>query len=86
MQPKEKEFAIILGNLVRKLRRENTKNYSLYLDENLIPSSTLQTLESAKSSPKLYTLMRILGGMGISLADFAKLLEKELPKDIFNRD
>ncbi len=43
-------------------------------------------LESAKSSPKLFTLMRVLKGMGISLTDFAKLLEKELPKDIFTKE
>lgn len=86
MQQEEKIIAEAIGKIIKNARKQKSINYNVFCDTNLIPSSTLDTLEKGQYSPKFYTVFKAMKALNLSFADFAKLLEKELPKDIFTKE
>lgn len=83
MQEQELKFAKIVGGLIKKLRKENPKKYVIFCDENGIAPTTLDTLEKGISSPKFYTILRIIGALGISCEEFGKIIDKEIPRNLY---
>ncbi|MDO5438075.1 MAG: helix-turn-helix transcriptional regulator [bacterium] len=83
MQEQELKFAREVGKLVKRLRKEYPKKYVIFCDENGIAPTTLDTLEKGISSPKFYTVLRIIGALGISCEEFGKLVDKEISSDLY---
>lgn len=46
-----------------------------------IPSSVLSDLERALKDPQLTTLLKLANAFGLSISEFMKEFEKELPQD-----
>ncbi len=86
MQQEEKIIAEAIGKIIKNARKQKSINYNVFCDTNLIPSSTLDTLEKGQYSPKFYTVFKAMKALNLSFSDFAKLLEKELPRDIFTKE
>ena len=84
MQQEEKIIAKAIGKVIKNARKQKAVNYSVFCDTNLIP--TLDTLEKGQYSPKFYTVFKAIKALNMTFADFAKLLENELPKDIFTKE
>ncbi len=83
MQECELKFAKEVGKLIKRLRKEYPKKYVIFCDENGIAPTTLDTLEKGISSPKFYTLMRIIGAMDLTLEEFGKIFDREIQKDLY---
>ena len=83
MQEDEINFAKEVGKLIKRLRKENPKKYVIFCDENGIAPTTLDTLEKGVSSPKFYTVLRIIGALNLSCEEFGKLVDKEIPKKLY---
>ena len=77
MQQEEKIIAKAIGKVIKNARKQKAVNYSVFCDTNLIPSSTLDTLEKGQYSPKFYTVFKAIKALNMTFADFAKLLENE---------
>ncbi|MCM1003717.1 MAG: helix-turn-helix domain-containing protein [Candidatus Gastranaerophilales bacterium] len=83
MQENEYKFSKLIGELLKELRKSNTKKYVMFCDENGIADSTLQNIEAGLRSPKLYTVCRIIKALGLSFEEFGAILDKKIDKDIF---
>lgn len=72
----------ITGSIVKNSRKNLTKkSLNFFAFENDIDKGNLSRLEAGTNNPKLTTLWKIAEGLGLSLSEFVKLIEKEIPKD-----
>ena len=76
---KKKIIYSAIAKTVKRLRGE--KSQFMLGAEYDIPSSVLSDLERAVKDPQLTTLFKLAGAFGLSISDFMKELEKELPKN-----
>lgn len=86
MQEQEKILSIAVANILKSIRLKTGKSLNLFCNEYEISTSTLNDLENAKRSVKLFSLYKILKAYNISVIDFFKKLEKELPKNFLIPD
>lgn len=68
-----------IAKTVKKLRGE--KSQFILGAEYDIPSSVLSDLERAIKDPQLTTLLKLSYAFGLSVSDFMREFEKELPED-----
>lgn len=68
-----------IGKTVKKLRGD--KSQYLLGAEYDIPQSILSDLEKGKKDPQLTTIIKLAESFGLSVSEFMKEFEKELPKD-----
>lgn len=78
MQDKKKKIILnAIANTVKRLRGD--KSQFMLGAEYDIPSSVLSDLERAIKNPQLTTLMKLSNAFGLSISEFMKEFEKELP-------
>lgn len=86
MQEKNKILYKAVGNILRKLRKNSDKSYRIFCYENDIPVSTLDNLENARTSATFSNVYKVAEAYGLTFAQFAQLLAKELPSDFSMTD
>ena len=80
MQDDERKIIFMaLAKTVKRLRGE--KSQFMLGAEFDIPSSVISDIEREKKDPQLTTLFKLAFAFNLSLSDFIKELEKELPKN-----
>ena len=68
-----------VGKLVKSKRLELGKGILLHSYEYDIPSSSLNLIEKGLRDVQLTTLWKISNSFGMSLSEFIKIIETELP-------
>ena len=81
---KKKIIYSAIGKTVKRLR--GTKSQFMLGAEYDIPSSVLSDLERGVKDPQLTTLFKIAGAFDLSISEFMKELEKELPENFTVND
>ena len=76
---KKKVICSSIAKTVKRLR--GTKSQFMLGAEYDIPSSVLSDLERGVKDPQLTTLFKLSGAFGLSISQFMKELEKELPQN-----
>ena len=73
---------IIYSAIARTVKRlRGSKSQFMLGAEYDIPSSVLSDLERGVKDPQLTTLFKLSGAFGLSISQFMKELEKELPQN-----
>jgi len=83
-QEKKKIIMQALARTVKKLR--NGKSQFMLGAEYDIPSSVISDIERSVKDPQLTTLFKLSKAFGLSISEFMKYLEKELPKGFLTLD
>ena len=81
MQDSEEILYKTIGKILRKLRTEKKIKFTIFCYENDIPKSTLYDIEHGLIKAQFSSVYKILNALGVEFIQFAKLLEKELPKN-----
>ncbi len=76
---KKKTICTALAKTVKRLRGK--KSQFILGAEYDIPSSVISDIERSVKDPQLTTLFKLANAFGLSLSQFLKELEKELPKN-----
>ena len=85
MQHNKKEMILkALSSACKKFRGK--KSQKLLGDEYDIPSSVISDIERVTKDPQLTTLFKLSHAFNISLSDFIKEIENNLPKDFWLDD
>ena len=63
------------------MRHKTGKSLNLFSNEFELSTSSLNDIENAKRSVKLFSLIKIIKAYNMPVSDFFKQLEKELPND-----
>lgn len=80
MQQKNKKIILAaIAQTVKKLR--GTKSQFMTGAEFDIPSSVISDIERGVKDPQLTTLMKLSRAFGLSISEFMKQFEKELPSN-----
>ena len=79
MQDKKKCILSALAKTLKELRGERSQ--FIVASENDIPISILSTAERGIKDPQLTTIYKLAEAYNLSFSEFAKLIEKNLPKD-----
>lgn len=79
MQDRKKLILLALAKTLKKFR--NNKSLFTFSSENDISISIVSTIERGLKDPQLTTLFKIAEALNISLSEFIKEIEKNLPKD-----
>lgn len=80
MQEKKKQIILTaIANTVKNLR--GRRSQFMLGAEFDIPSSVISDLERGVKDPQLTTLMKLSRAFGLTISDFMKEFEKELPSD-----
>lgn len=73
---------IIFSAIAKTVKRLRGKKSQFMLGaEYDIPSSVLSDLERAVKDPQLTTLFKLSGAFGLTISQFMKELEKDLPEN-----
>lgn len=70
-----------LSKVVKKLR--GNKSNFIFGSENDISTSILSNIENSKKDPQLTTIFRLAEAFNISVQDFVKMINQELPEDFY---
>ncbi len=81
MQEEEKILSQAVAKLLKDMRSKTEKSLNLFCNEFDISTSTLNDIENAKRSVKLFSLYKIIKAHNISASAFFEKLDKYLPKD-----
>lgn len=81
MQEEEKILSNAVAKILRNLRHKTGKSLNLFCNEFELSTSSLNDIENAKRSVKLFSLLKIIKAYNLPVSDFFKQLENELPKD-----
>ena len=82
MNQREKSYCKVVGQAIRRIRIEKFgKSSVLFAYENDIPKSTLTRIERGENEAQIVTLRKIAEAFGLSMAEFFKEIEKDLPSD-----
>lgn len=82
MNPKEKEYCILIGKAIRKLRIEKAKkSLNIFAYENDISSSTLSRIEIGETEPGIVNIAKIAYGFNMDIPEFFNQISKYIPKD-----
>ena len=82
MNQREKSYCKVVGQAIRRIRIEKLgKSSVLFAYENDIPKSTLTRIERGENEAQIVTLRKIAEAFGLSMAEFFKEIEKDLPSD-----
>lgn len=81
MQEEEKILSNAVAKILRNLRYKTGKSLNLFCNEFELSTSSLNDIESAKRSVKLFSLLKIIKAYNLPISEFFKQLENELPKD-----
>lgn len=80
MNRRELFYCKTLGQAIRRMRIEKTgKSTILFAYENDIPKSTLTRIERGENEPQIVTLKKLAEAFGLSMSEFFKEIEKDLP-------
>lgn len=86
MQGQKKTLYEAVGKVIRTRRKELGQKLTIFCYENDIPTTTLTSLEKAKTEACFYNIYKIAKALNLSFEEFAKLLEKELPDDFMKNE
>ena len=67
-----------LAKVMKRLR--GVKSQFIFSSENEIPLSIISTAERGLKDPQLTTLFKLAEAYNLSLSEFIKMIENELPK------
>ena len=84
---KERKKKLICNTLAKTVKRLNGKKSQFILGaEYDIPSSVISDIERSVKDPQLTTLFKLANAFGLSISQFLKELEKELPENFSVND
>ena len=77
----DKILAKTVADILNEIRTKTGKSLNLFCNEYSVPTTTLNNLENAKQSVKLFSLYKILKAYGYDTVEFFRELDKRLPDD-----
>ncbi len=81
MRGNDKIFYTAIGNVIKKRRKDLKLTFTVFCYENDIAKSTLDNIERANRRVGMFYILQVAQALGLSIVEFAKLLQDELPKD-----
>lgn len=79
-----KKAKIVIDCIAKELRLERerqNKSQRILADEYEIQKSLISRLENAKNEPKVISIWTVCNALNISVSDFFKKIEDNLPQD-----
>ncbi|MGN6647328.1 MAG: helix-turn-helix domain-containing protein [Cytophaga sp.] len=73
MNTKEEKYLRFLGQKIQKLREEKEMDQKAFAFECEIGRTQLHMIENGKTNPRLLTLIKIAGGLEISVHELLKI-------------
>lgn len=87
MSSDEEKYIIAFGKSLRMMRKNIlNKSLRLFAYETDVPRSTLCRLENGQRQASIISLKRIANGFNLTLDEFLKEIEKNIPDEIKNFD
>lgn len=81
-QPKNLKFKLAVGNIIRKIREDNTsKSLNTFAHEYEFDRGNLSKIERGIYGIQLITAWKLCEALEIKFSDFAKILEEQLGED-----
>lgn len=84
MQDEIKVLYETIGSILRDERVRQGIEYTRFCDENGIPISTYDEILKGKKKTNYYNIFKIIRALGLNFENFGKLLDKELPAEIWD--
>lgn len=81
MQGDKKVLYESVGRVLRKKRKDLGYKLTIFCYENDIPTTTLTSIEAARTEACFYNIVRIAKALNLSCEELGKLLDTELPKN-----
>ena len=86
MQGDKKILYEAVGQVLRAKRLGNKEKLTLFCYENDIPTTTLTSIEAARTEACFYNIFKVCRALGLSMEEFGKLLEEKLPENFLNKE
>ncbi len=86
MQGDKKILYEAVGRVLRKRRLDLGEKLTLFCYENDIPTTTLTSIEAARTEACFYNIFKVCRALELSMDEFGKLLEKGLPENFLNKE
>lgn len=83
MQDDAKKLYSAIAKIISEYRKEKGIKYTEFCYENEIPMSTYDDIVAARNNASYYNIARIVKALGLSFEEFGRMLDKELPEDLF---
>ena len=86
MQDDSKILYKTIAKIIKRTRKQKGYKYTLFCYENDIPTTTYDNIVNAKCQATFFNIAKIIKALNFSFEEFGKLLDKELPSNIFKND
>ena len=86
MQENSKILYKTIAKIIKKERKKKWYKYTLFCYENDIPTTTYDNIINVKSQATFFNIAKIIKALGFTFEDFGKILDKELPENLFEND
>ncbi len=84
MQEDAQKLYSAVSKVIYETRKNKGIKYSDLCYENDIATSTYDDIINAKTKATFYNIAKVTRALGLSFEEFGRLLDKELPKDLFD--
>ena len=81
MHPDKKILYEAVGRVLRQRRKELGYKLTIFAYENDIPTTSLTSIESAKTEACFSNIYKIAKALNMSFEEFGQRLDKELPEN-----
>ena len=86
MQENSKILYSAIAKIIKTTRKQKGYQYTLFCYENDIPTTTYDNIVNVKNQATFFNVAKIIKALGFTFEDFGKLLDKELPENLFDND
>lgn len=86
MQDDTRQLYIAIAKIICKIKEDKKIKYTELCYANDIPMSTYDDIVNAKTKASFYNISKIIKGLGLTFEEFGKLLDKELPNNLFDKE
>ena len=83
MQENSKILYKSVAKIIKNTRKKYGLKYTTFCYENDIPTTTYDNIVNVKSQATFYNVAKVIKALGFSFEEFGKILDNELPKDLF---
>lgn len=83
MQQDAKKLYKAIAKVISQQKKEKGIKYTDLCYENEITMSTYDNIVAGKTKASYYNIAKIIKALGLNFEEFGRLLDKELPEEIF---
>lgn len=86
MQDETKILYQSIGKVLKQDRLNKNISYTNFCYENDIPMTTYDDIIAGRYQSTFYNIFKIVRALGMNLEEFGKLVDKELPPEIWEME